>query len=109
MPMGCRCGVDVVDAAGARVYVHGTMQLPIELHFEFSPPCACIVCQSADVPAAANGIDAHQAEAAGSNPAHKVRLARANNEAIATRVFSAPVWGNQRWPQIGRWLAQAPF
>jgi 2-hydroxychromene-2-carboxylate isomerase len=67
--------------------------------------------------AAASGLDAQQAEAAWSDPAWKARLKRANDEALAAGVFGAPYfvvdgepfWGNDRKPQIERWLAQGPF
>jgi 2-hydroxychromene-2-carboxylate isomerase len=66
---------------------------------------------------AASGIDAQLAEAAWNDPACKARLKRANDEAIAAGVFGAPFfvvdgetfWGNDRKPQIERWLAQGPF
>ena len=66
---------------------------------------------------AASGIDAQRAEAAWNDPVWKVRLKRANDEAIAAGVFGAPFfvvdgepfWGNDRKPQIERWLAQGPF
>jgi 2-hydroxychromene-2-carboxylate isomerase len=66
---------------------------------------------------AASGIDAPRAEAAWNDPACKARLKRANDEAIAAGVFGAPFfvvdgepfWGNDRKPQIERWLAQGPF
>jgi 2-hydroxychromene-2-carboxylate isomerase len=67
--------------------------------------------------AAANGLDAQQAEAAWNDPLWKARLKRANDEAIAVGVFGAPFcvvdgepfWGNDRKPQIERWLAHGPF
>ena len=67
--------------------------------------------------AAASGLDARQAEAAWGDPKWKARLKRANDEALAAGVFGAPFfvvdgepfWGNDRKPQIERWLAQGPF
>jgi 2-hydroxychromene-2-carboxylate isomerase len=67
--------------------------------------------------AAEHGLDADEAEAAWNDPAWKARLKRANDEAIAAGVFGAPFfvvdgepfWGNDRRPQIERWLAQGPF
>ena len=64
-----------------------------------------------------HGLDADAAEAVWSNPEWKARLKRANDEAIAAGVFGAPFfvvdgepfWGNDRKPQIERWLAQGPF
>jgi 2-hydroxychromene-2-carboxylate isomerase len=66
--------------------------------------------------AAAIGVDAQQAAAAWADPMWKVRLKRANDEALAAGVFGAPFfvvdgepfWGNDRKPQIERWLAQGP-
>jgi 2-hydroxychromene-2-carboxylate isomerase len=67
--------------------------------------------------AAASGLDAQQAEAAWNDAHWKVRLKRANDDAIAAGVFGAPYfivdgepfWGNDRKAQIERWLAQGPF
>jgi len=64
-----------------------------------------------------HGLDADTAEAVWTDPAWKARLKRANDEAIAAGVFGAPFfvvdgepfWGNDRKPQIERWLAQGPF
>jgi 2-hydroxychromene-2-carboxylate isomerase len=66
--------------------------------------------------AAAIGVDAQQAAAAWADPMWKARLKRANDEALAAGVFGAPFfvvdgepfWGNDRKPQIERWLAQGP-
>ena len=51
------------------------------------------------------------------DPAWKARLKSANDAAIAAGVFSAPFfmidgepfWGNDRRPQIERWLEKGPF
>ncbi len=67
--------------------------------------------------AAAIGVDAQKAAAAWVDPMWKARLKRANDEALAAGVFGAPFfvvdgepfWGNDRKPQIERWLAQGPF
>lgn len=64
-----------------------------------------------------NGIDADATEAAWNDPLWKARLKRANDDAIAAGVFGAPwfvidgepFWGNDRKPQIERWLATGPF
>jgi len=64
-----------------------------------------------------HGLDADAAEAVWNDPVWKARLKRANDEAIAAGVFGAPFfvvdgepfWGNDRKPQIERWLAQGPF
>lgn len=63
------------------------------------------------------GLDADAAEAAWNDAAWKARLKRANDVAIAAGVFGAPFflvdgepfWGNDRKPQIERWLAQGPI
>jgi 2-hydroxychromene-2-carboxylate isomerase len=67
--------------------------------------------------AQANGIDPAQAEAVAGDPAWKARLKQANDEAIAAGVFGAPFfkidgepfWGNDRKPQMERWLTHGPF
>ena len=67
--------------------------------------------------AAENGIHAETAEAVWNDPQWKARLKRANDEAIAAGVFGAPwfvidgepFWGNDRKPQIERWLASGAF
>ncbi|MBK6471687.1 MAG: 2-hydroxychromene-2-carboxylate isomerase [Betaproteobacteria bacterium] len=63
------------------------------------------------------GLDADEAEGVWSNPVWKARLKHANDEAIAAGIFGAPwfivdgepFWGNDRKPQIERWLASGPF
>jgi len=67
--------------------------------------------------AAEHGLDAAEAEAAWNDPLYKARLKQANDEAIAAGVFGAPYfivdgepfWGNDRKPQLQRWLASGPF
>jgi 2-hydroxychromene-2-carboxylate isomerase len=67
--------------------------------------------------AAEQGLDPAAAEAVWSDAAWKARLKRANDEAVAAGVFGAPFfivdgepfWGNDRRPQIERWLASGPF
>ena len=64
--------------------------------------------------AAESGLDAAAAERVWGDPVWKERLKRANDEALAAGVFGAPFftidgepfWGNDRKPQIERWLAQ---
>jgi 2-hydroxychromene-2-carboxylate isomerase len=63
------------------------------------------------------GLDPEQAEAAWSDPQRKARLKAVNDAAIAAGVFGAPYfvidgepfWGNDRRPQIERWLESGPF
>ena len=67
--------------------------------------------------AAEFGLDAGQAESIWSDPAWKQRLKAENDAAVALGVFGAPFflidgepfWGNDRRPQIERWLASGPF
>jgi 2-hydroxychromene-2-carboxylate isomerase len=67
--------------------------------------------------AAEHGLDPAAAEAAWTDPVWKKRLKDANDEAIAAGVFGAPFfiiggepfWGNDRRPQIERWLETGPF
>lgn len=67
--------------------------------------------------AAEFGIDANEAERVWNDPAWKARLKAANDAAIAAGVFGAPFfiidnepfWGNDRRPQIERWLEKGPF
>jgi 2-hydroxychromene-2-carboxylate isomerase len=63
------------------------------------------------------GLDPDAAEAAWNDPRWKVRLKLENDSAIAAGIFGAPAividgelfWGNDRKPQIERWLASGPF
>ena len=67
--------------------------------------------------AAEFGLDANEAEAVWSDPQWKAALKSANDAAIALGVFGAPFflvdgepfWGNDRRPQIERWLEKGPF
>ena len=67
--------------------------------------------------AAEQGLDAEAAEAAWNDPLWKNRLRSANEAAIAGGVFGAPFfmvdgepfWGNDRKPQLERWLADGPL
>jgi 2-hydroxychromene-2-carboxylate isomerase len=66
---------------------------------------------------AASGLDPGAAEDAWNDTQWKLRLKAENDAAIAAGVFGAPwfvvdgepFWGNDRKPQIERWLAQGPF
>lgn len=63
------------------------------------------------------GLEADAAEAAWNDPVWKARLKQANDAAIADGIFGAPAfvvdgelfWGNDRKPQLERWLATGPF
>ena len=67
--------------------------------------------------AAESGLDADAAEAAWNDPQWKARLKAACDAAVAGGIFGAPFivvdgepfWGNDRKPQIERWLASGPF
>ena len=67
--------------------------------------------------AAEQGLDPEAAESAWNDPTWKLRLRQANDAAIAAGVFGAPFfivdgepfWGNDRRPQIERWLESGPF
>jgi 2-hydroxychromene-2-carboxylate isomerase len=66
---------------------------------------------------AESGIDADAAEAAWNDPVWKARLKAENDRAVAAGIFGAPTividgevfWGNDRKPQVERWLSQGPF
>jgi 2-hydroxychromene-2-carboxylate isomerase len=63
------------------------------------------------------GLDAALAEAVWNDTSWKQRLKSVNEAAVAAGVFGAPFflidgepfWGNDRRPQIERWLATGPF
>jgi 2-hydroxychromene-2-carboxylate isomerase len=63
------------------------------------------------------GLDPDACEAVWNDPAWKGRLKAANDEAIASGVFGAPFfmiddepfWGQDRAPQMERWLAEGGF
>lgn len=67
--------------------------------------------------AAEAGLDGAAAEAAWSEPRWKDRLRQANDAALQAGVFGAPFfvidgeafWGNDRKPQMDRWLAEGAF
>lgn len=66
---------------------------------------------------AETGLDPDAAEAAWSDPVWKDRLKAENDAAIAAGIFGAPAlvidgelfWGNDRKPQVERWLSTGPF
>jgi len=65
----------------------------------------------------ASGLDGAAAAAAWADPVWKDRLRQANEHALANGVFGAPFflvdgepfWGNDRQPQLERWLDSGPF
>lgn len=66
---------------------------------------------------AESGLDAAAAEAAWNDPQWKDKLRAENDAAIAAGIFGAPAividgelfWGNDRKPQVQRWLEKGPF
>jgi 2-hydroxychromene-2-carboxylate isomerase len=64
-----------------------------------------------------SALDADAAEAAWNDPRWKARLKAECDAAITGGMFGAPwivvdgepFWGNDRKPQVERWLAQGPF
>lgn len=66
---------------------------------------------------AESGLEPDAAEAVWNDPIWKQRLKAENEAAIAAGVFGAPFfvvdgepfWGNDRRPQIERWLEKGPF
>jgi 2-hydroxychromene-2-carboxylate isomerase len=63
------------------------------------------------------GLEADEVESVWNDPTWKARLKAENEAAIAAGVFGAPFfmvdgepfWGNDRRPQIERWLEKGPF
>ncbi len=63
------------------------------------------------------GLDPDEIAAFGADPVWKDRLRRANEDAVSAGVFGAPsfvvdgelFWGNDRKPQLTRWLQEGPF
>jgi 2-hydroxychromene-2-carboxylate isomerase len=63
------------------------------------------------------GLDGDAAERAWQDETWKQRLRGVNEAAVSAGVFGAPFflvdgepfWGNDRQPQIERWLARGPF
>ncbi len=100
------CGEDAAAAwarAGLRaVFVHGVA-------LNDAAALKALAMQS--------GIAPDEAEAVWNDPVWKARLKRENDQAIAAGIFGAPYfvidgepfWGNDRKPQIERWLASGPF
>jgi 2-hydroxychromene-2-carboxylate isomerase len=66
---------------------------------------------------AESGFDAEAAERAWTDVEWKDKLKRVNQEAVDAGMFGAPYivvdgepfWGNDRKPQVERWLSQGPF
>lgn len=64
-----------------------------------------------------HGLDADEVERVWNDPVWKAKLKQVNDAAIAAGTFGAPFfvidgepfWGNDRKPQIERWLSHGPF
>jgi 2-hydroxychromene-2-carboxylate isomerase len=67
--------------------------------------------------AAEEGLDPDEVERVWNDPQWKSRLRKANDDAITAGMFGAPFfvvdgepfWGNDRKPQIERWLTSGPY
>jgi 2-hydroxychromene-2-carboxylate isomerase len=98
---------EAAAADWARAGLHAVFQRGLPLN-----DAATLKAVAADA-----GLDAAEAEAVWNDPAWKDRLKQANEQAIAAGVFGAPFfivdgepfWGNDRQPQIERWLGSGPF
>lgn len=99
------------DAEQAKAWARAGLRAYFTRGVDLSDPAALRAL------AAESGLDAAAAEAAWNDPAWKLRLKAENDAAIAAGVFGAPFfmidgepfWGNDRRPQIERWLEKGPF
>lgn len=95
----------------ANAFVHAVFRAFFQDDRDISD--AAVVAQIAQ----ALGVDGQQLMQGAQEPAIKDELRRSVEEAIAFGVFGAPTivvdgevfWGNDRLPQIERWLASGPF
>ena len=103
--------LDDADPARAAAWAHAGLRAYFTRGVMLSDPVALKGL------AAEFGIDPARAEAAWSDPQVKAKLKAANDEAIRLGIFGAPYfvvdgepfWGNDRKPQIERWLAEGRF
>jgi 2-hydroxychromene-2-carboxylate isomerase len=103
--------LDAEDPARAVAWAHAALRAYFARGVALDDPAALKTL------AAEAGLDADAAEAAWNDPACKLRLKAANEAAIAAGVFGAPFfvvdgepfWGNDRKPQIERFLAQGRY
>jgi 2-hydroxychromene-2-carboxylate isomerase len=103
--------LDAEDPARAVAWAHAALRAYFARGVALDDPAALQAL------AAQAGLDADAAEAAWNDPACKLRLKAANEAAIAAGVFGAPFfvidgepfWGNDRKPQIERFLAQGRY
>jgi 2-hydroxychromene-2-carboxylate isomerase len=94
-------------AAFARRGLRAMFTSNVALH---EAPALRALCAEAD-------IDPDAAEAVWNDATWKLRLKQENEAAVAAGIFGAPAfqidgelfWGNDRKPQIERWLATGPF
>ncbi len=98
------------DPARAVAWAHAALRAYFTRNVDLSDaPQLKALCHEA-------GLDADAAEAAWSDPAWKLALKTANEQAIAAGVFGAPFffvdgepfWGNDRQAQLEAWLAAGP-
>jgi 2-hydroxychromene-2-carboxylate isomerase len=103
--------LDAQDPARAVDWAHAALRAFFARGVPLNDPAALKAL------AAESGLDADAAERAWNDPQWKDRLKRANEEALAAGIFGAPsfvidgelFWGNDRKPQIERWLSQGPY
>jgi 2-hydroxychromene-2-carboxylate isomerase len=97
-------------AEAARFARHGLQAYWVHGLDLSDPATLCSVCRDF-------GLDPDACEAVWNDPAWKLRLKQANEAAIASGVFGAPFfmidgepfWGQDRAPQMERWLAEGGF
>jgi 2-hydroxychromene-2-carboxylate isomerase len=105
------CWLDAGDSARATGWARHCLRAYFARGVDLSD-AAALKALAADF-----GLDANEAEAVWNDPRWKLRLKSVNEAAIAAGVFGAPFfiidgepfWGNDRRPQIERWLATGPF
>jgi 2-hydroxychromene-2-carboxylate isomerase len=103
--------LDETDPARARAFVHAAFRAYFARGRDISDPSvlAAVLRET--------GADADAALAAIQQPQIKERLKAQVDAALARGVFGAPFvfvdgepfWGNDRLPQVERWLASGPF
>lgn len=99
------------DPARAVAWAHAGLRAMFTREVDLSNPAALRQL------AAGLDIDPDRAEAAWNDPVWKARLKAENERALAAGVFGAPsfmidgelFWGQDRRPQIERWLEHGPY
>jgi 2-hydroxychromene-2-carboxylate isomerase len=105
------CWLDAGDSARATGWARHCLRAYFARGIDLSD-AAALKALAADF-----GLDANEAEAVWNDAQWKLRLKAVNEAAIGAGVFGAPFfiidgepfWGNDRRPQIERWLATGPF